>query len=245
MTSSPSNIRNVAFVGHPSAGKTTLVDALAHLTGASPRKGSVAEKTSICDTEPEEQEKQHTLQLAAVAASFHGKLWTFLDTPGYPEFAAEANGALFAADLVVGVVSCASAVSYNLRKKMEAARALGRPRAVVLTHLDGENTDFDETVSALQAAIGKACVPFLLPDASGHAFARVRRTLQDPESPWRQELLDQVMDACEDEELLSRYLETQELDEAALRAQLPKALIAGALVPIVVCNPASGTGLAE
>jgi elongation factor G len=245
MTTAPQNTRNIAFVGHPSSGKTTLVDALAHLVGASPRKGSVAEKTSICDTEPEEQEKGHTLQLAAVSASWHGKQWTFLDTPGYPEFVAETGGALFSADLVAGVVSCASAVSYNLRRKMEAARELGRARAIILTHLDGENADFEETVEALHAALGNSAVPFLLPDHSGPSFSGVRRTLQDPESPWRQALLDQVMDACDDEDLLNRYLETQALDEEALRKLLPKALSTGSLVPILVCNPESGLGVPE
>ena len=245
MTTPPSNIRNIAFVGHPSAGKTTLIDAMAHLVGASPRKGSVAEKTSICDTEPEEQEKGHTLQLAAVSAPWHGKLWTFLDTPGYPEFVAETGGALFASDLAVGVISCASPVSYNLRKKMETARDLGRPRAVVLTHLDGENAEFEETVEAVRAALGNAAVPVLLPDQSGAGFSAVRRTLQDPESPWRRALLDQVMDACEDEDLLNRYLETQELDEETLKKLLPLAISKGSLIPILVCNPDSGKGVAE
>jgi elongation factor G len=245
MSTSPANIRNIAFVGHPSSGKTTLVDALAHITGASPRKGSVAEKTSICDTEPEEQEKQHTLQLAAVSVNWRGKQWTFLDTPGYPDFVAETNVALFGADLVVGVVSAMSPVSYNLRKKMEAAHGLGRARAIVLTHLDGENTDFDAMVEALQDAIGKTCVPYLLPDQSGAAFSRVRRTIQDPESPWRQELMDEVMDACTDEDLLARYLESQELSDAELNELLPKALVAGSVVPIFVCNALSDLGLAE
>ena len=239
------NIRNIAFVGHPSSGKTMLVDALAHLVGATPRKGSVADKTSICDTEPEEQEKGHTLQLAVVAANWHGKQWTFLDTPGYPEFVAETESALFGADLVVGVVSCASAISYNLRRKLQAAHEFGRSRALVLTHLDGENADFDTTVEALRSAIGNCAVPFLLPDRSGHAFSSVRRTLQDPESPWRQTLLDQVMDACEDEELLNRYLETQELDPAALQKLLPQAIAKGSLVPILLCNPQSDLGVPE
>ena len=69
-------LRNIAFVGHPSSGKTTLVDALAHEMGASDRKGSVADKTSICDTEPEEHERHHRhraaeerrLQAAGLAA---------------------------------------------------------------------------------------------------------------------------------------------------------------------------------
>jgi elongation factor G len=245
MPNSAANIRNVAFVGHPSSGKTSLVDALAHITGASPRKGSVAEKTSICDTEPEEHEKQHTLQMAAVSVAWHGKQWTFLDTPGYPDFVAETNVAMFGADLVVGVVSCASPVSYNLRKKMELALALGRGCAIVLTHLDAENTDFDATVESLQQAIGKACAPYLLPDSSGASFSRVRRAIQDPESPWRQALMDQVMDACDDEDLLARYLETQEISDAELHELLPKALVAGKIVPILVCNPMNDVGLPE
>ena len=245
MSTAPQNIRNIAFVGHPSSGKTTLCDALAHAVGASPRKGSVADKTSICDTEPEEQEKGHTLQLATVSAAWHGLSWTFLDTPGYPEFVAETESALFGSDLVVGVASCGSAISYNLRKKLEAALEIGRPRAVVLTHLDGENTDFDATVEAIREAVGKGAVPWLLPDKSGHGFSSVRRTLQDPESPWRQELLDQVMDACEDEDLLNRYLETQELEAADLQKLIPQAIAKGSLVPILLCNPASDLGVAE
>jgi elongation factor G len=245
MTNAPQNVRNSAFVGHPSSGKTTLVDALAHLVGASPRKGLVSDKTSICDTEPEEQEKGHTLQLAVVSAAWHDKSWTFLDTPGYPEFVAETESALFGADLVVGVVSCASAVSHNLRRKMETAADMGRPRALVLTHLDSENTDFEKTVEALRGAIGTAAVPFLLPDKSGHGFSSVRRTLQDPESPWRQALLDQVMDACEDEELLNRYLETQDLDEEMLKKLLPQAIAKGVLVPVLVCQPVSDLGMPE
>lgn len=245
MTFAASSIRNIAFVGHPSAGKTTLVDALAHLTGVTPRKGSVAEKTSICDTDPEEQEKQHSLTTAVVSASWHGELWNFLDSPGYPDFYAEASGALFGADLVVGVVSASSGVTYTLRKKMELAQSLGRGRALIVTHLDDANADYDALVEKLRAALGETCVPYHLPDASGSGFSRVRRTIQDVESPWRQKLMDEVMDSCEDEELLMQYLEKQEITDAQLKKLLPHALVKGTVVPILVCNPASGLGLQE
>lgn len=234
------SLHNIAFVGHPSSGKTTLVDALAHLVGASPRKGSVSEKTSICDTEPEEQEKQHTLQMAAVAAEWGGKTWTFFDTPGYPDFLAEVQSAMFGADLVVGVVSCASGATYNMRTKMELAGELGRGRAVVITHLDGDNADFDAIVRDMRDAIGDECVPVLLPDASGHGFSSVKRTMLDPESEWCGRLKDRVMDACEDEELLMEYLENQELTEEQLDNLMPAAIAKGKLIPILVCNPHSG-----
>jgi len=238
-----SSIHNIAFVGHPSSGKTTLVDALAHLTGANARKGSVADKTSICDTEPEEQEKQHTLQLAVVSAEHGGKSWTFLDTPGYPEFQAEVQSAMYAADLVVGVVSCSSGATFNLRTKMNMAGHMHRGRAIVLTHLDGENADFDETVSTLQDALGEECVPVLLPNASGGEFKSVERTVLHPENEWCVALKDRVMDACEDEDLLMEYMETQELTEEQLDAFTPAAIAKGTLVPILTCNPETGDGL--
>ena len=108
MSSDLATLRNIAFVGHPGSGKTTLVDAMAHELGASDRKGSVGDKTSICDTEPEEQERQSTLQLAAVHAERDGLVWNLIDTPGYPEFVTDTVSAVFATELTVGVVSCSS-----------------------------------------------------------------------------------------------------------------------------------------
>jgi elongation factor G len=236
-------IRNIAFVGHPSSGKTTLVDALAHITGASSRKGSVADGTSICDTEPEEQEKRHTLQLAVVHAEHGDKHWTFLDTPGYPDFIAEAQGAMFAADLVVAVVSCTSGITFNLRKKMERAAFLHRPRAIVVTHLDAENTNFDSLVEELREAFGEVCVPVLIPDASGSQFSSLSRTYENTDSPWRQRLMDRVMDACEDEDLLVEYLDSQTLTEEQLDELMPHAIEKNALIPVLVCNPDSGLGV--
>ena len=150
MTTALEALRNVAFVGHPSSGKTTLVDSLAFQLGASSRKGSVAEKTSICDTEPEEQEKGHTLQLAVAQAGKDGISWSLIDSPGYPDFLADAVAAMGAADLVVGVVSASGPVTFNLRNKMEAAASQHKGRAIVVTHVDGENSDFDRTVEELR-----------------------------------------------------------------------------------------------
>jgi elongation factor G len=245
MTTALEAFRNIAFVGHPSAGKTTLVDALAFALGATSRKGSVAEKTSLCDTEPEEQEKGHTLQMALVQASKDGVHWTLIDTPGYPDFIADVNAALFAADLVVGVVSAAGPVTHNLRKKLEAAAALGRGRAIVVTHVDGDNSDFDETVAQLTEKIGAVCVPLLVPDASGRAFKAVSSVVSDEQSDWRKPLMDRTMDACEDDALLERYLESESLTAEELAANMPRAIAAGKLVPVLAVQPESGLGVNE
>jgi elongation factor G len=242
MSSDPSTLRNVAFVGHSSAGKTSLIDALAHLLGATERKGSVMDRTSISDTEPEEQEKGHTFQLKLVYAAKGGLRWNLLDTPGYPEFGADALSAMFACELAVGVASGASAVSYNLRNKLEQARALGRARAIVVTHVDAENANFEQLVEELRAKIGEACVPLTVPDKSGKGFSKVTRAV---DGEWKKPLLDRVMDACEDEEVLMHYLETEELSDEALKQHMPRAIARGTLVPILPVNPLSGAGLEE
>lgn len=245
MTVAPASIRNIAFVGHPSAGKTTLVDALAHALGASDRKGSVVDKTSICDTEPEEQEKGHTLQMKTVHAKHGGLCYSLQDTPGYPDFVADALSAIYGSDLVVGVVSASSGVTFNLRKKLELAAELHRGRAVVITHLDDPNADFDALVEKLQAALGPQCVPFELPDGSAAGFHKVTNVLEGGAAEYKRQLMDRVMDGCEDGALLERYLETETLSHEELHTHLPTAIEKGTLVPILVCNPVSGLGLTE
>ncbi|HEX6885443.1 MAG TPA: elongation factor G [Planctomycetota bacterium] len=242
MASDPGSVRNVAFVGHSSAGKTSLVDALAHMLGAVERKGSVADKTSICDTEPEEQEKGHTFQLKLVHAPKGGHVFNLIDTPGYPEFGQDALSAMFACELVVGVASGASAVSYNLRNKLEQARGLGRARAILVTHVDADNADFEALVRDLQKRIGEACVPLYLPDRSGRGFSKVTPARA---SEWKKQIYDRVMDACEDEAALMEYLETEELSDEAFQRNLPRALAAGTLVPVLPTNPLTGAGMEE
>ncbi len=245
MTNALEAIRNVSFVGHPGGGKTTLVDALAHMTGAAARKGSVADKSSICDTEPEEQDKGHTLQLASVYAEKDGHCWTFLDTPGYPEFVADTQAAMWASDLVMGVVSCSSGVTFNLRKKLEAALQMGRGRAIAVTHVDVDNADFATVVAALREALGDGAIPLFVPDASGPGFSSLTRTLRNQESEWRSPMMDAVMDSCEDEALMERYLEGVKLTDDELHTHIPNAIAKGGLIPIFPINPESGLGMQE
>lgn len=243
MTQGSQSIRNVCFVGHPSSGKSTLVDALAHIAGATPRKGVVADKTNICDTEPEEQDRQHTLQIALVHADHDGHSFNLIDTPGYPEFVSETLGAVFATEMTVGVVSAQSGITFNLAKKMKAAADLGRGRAIIITHLDGENTDFDTLVESMRSRIGEICVPMEIPDGSGVDFSAISETALDDGTDWRKRLFDRVMDACEDEDMVMEYLDSETLTDERLEELLPEAIRAGALIPVLICNPESGLGV--
>ncbi len=90
MARASDDIRNLAVIGHGHAGKTTLVDAIAHHLNLTTRLGSTADGTSISDTEPEEKERHQTLA-SHVFRIPAGKVdLEVFDTPGHPDFYAEA-----------------------------------------------------------------------------------------------------------------------------------------------------------
>jgi elongation factor G len=242
MSAESAHLRNIAFVGHPSSGKTTLIEAMAFALSATERKGAVKDKTSVLDTEPEEHDRGHTLKLTVLHAKKDGIGWNLIDTPGYPEFMADTLSGIFAAELTVGVVSCTSGPTFNLREKMAKSAELGRGRAIVVTHIDAENADFDELVEDLRSALGEVCVPVVVPNESAGGFNKV---VSQADPAWRKVLFDRVMDACDDEATVMEYLETETLSDEALHKHLPVAIAKGTLVPVFACHPERGIGIPE
>ena len=92
------DIRNIAFCGHGSAGKTTLVDRLLVAAGAFNRPASVDEGTSICDFDDEEKQHKYSIEATVVHFDHGGKHFQVIDTPGYPDFIGQTIGALRAVD---------------------------------------------------------------------------------------------------------------------------------------------------
>ena len=116
MAHATDDIRNLAVVGHGHSGKTALVDAIAHHLKLTTRLGNTAEGTSISDTEPEEKERHQTLQSHA----FHmpaGKVGlNVFDTPGHPDFLAEAIAAIDVVETAVLVVNASNGLTFHARQ---------------------------------------------------------------------------------------------------------------------------------
>src|SRR5687768_9632661 len=98
-------IRNVAVVGHGASGKTSLVDALAFVSGSSKRHGAVKDGTALTDTSPEETERGYSINLGCAYAEWMDSKINFIDAPGYLDFQGDAIGGLAAADGALLVVS--------------------------------------------------------------------------------------------------------------------------------------------
>ena len=84
----PENIRNIALVGHNGTGKTTLTEALLFAGGAIKKKGTVADKNTVSDSESEEKERGHSIETSVTHIDFDGKHINLLDCPGLPDFMA-------------------------------------------------------------------------------------------------------------------------------------------------------------
>ncbi|WP_181788165.1 elongation factor G-like protein EF-G2 [Streptomyces phytophilus] len=174
----PSDIRNVALVGHSGSGKTTLVEALALTTKALTRAGRVEDGGCVSDYDEIEQRQQRSVQLSLVPVEWDGIKINLLDTPGYADFVGELRAGLRAADAALFVVSAADGVDGATRMLWEECAAVGMPRAIVVTHLDAARADFDQMTETCREAFGgddpDAVLPLYLPllgapAADGHA----------------------------------------------------------------------------
>jgi elongation factor G len=175
----PTEIRNVALVGHHGAGKTTLAEALLAVTGAIPRRGSVEKGTTTSDFEPEEISRQLSVSTALIPFTVNGVKVNLLDTPGYADFASEMLGALTRADLAVVVVSATDGVQAQTEDAWRAAARLGLPRLIVINKLDRDRADFDRTLAEVRAAFGAGVAPVELPIGSEADFHGVIDLLGD------------------------------------------------------------------
>ena len=122
------NIRNIILLGHGGSGKTSLAEAMLHITGTTNRLGSVDDKTSICDYYDEEKEHHHSIQSAIINVTHAGKLINIIDTPGYPDFTGPAIKAMPAAETAVIVIGASSGIETNTRKLFQLAAKCNMPR---------------------------------------------------------------------------------------------------------------------
>ncbi len=222
----PDRIRNVALVGHAGAGKTTLAEALLHLSGAIGRRGTVEDGTTVSDHDPAEKARHHSVALSVLPFAWRGHRVTLLDTPGDPDFAADVEAALRVADLAVFVVSAVDGVQVGTEAAWRAAAAHDVPRMVFVSKLDRDRADFDATLDALRDRFGAGIAPLELPIGAQGGFRGVADLLSDtaytydqgrattgeiPEDMAEQErrvhdnLVEGIVVA--DDDMLERYLE--------------------------------------
>ena len=114
-----SRIRNVVVLGHGGAGKTTMVEAAAFVTGVTNRQGRVEDGNTISDFDKEEAKRLFSIGTSVVPIEYEDIKINFLDTPGYFDFAGEVEEALSAADAAVIVVDGKAGVQVGTERAWE------------------------------------------------------------------------------------------------------------------------------
>ncbi|QKS27611.1 MAG: Elongation factor G [Accumulibacter sp.] len=244
-----SNLRTVALVGHGAAGKTSLAESLLAAAGAISSRGSVEKGSTVCDFDPQEKELGHSLHAALASFSWQGVQVHLVDTPGFPDFAGQAIGALAAVDTALVVINAQNGIELSSERMMRMAAARGVCRMIVINKIDAENVNLPALVASIRERFGRECMLLDLPAKHGSEVVEVLGH-DDGESDFEsvaaahRALIDQIVE--EDEDLLARYLE-EGVDPSLEELHVPfeRALRAGHLVPILFVSARTGAGIPQ
>jgi elongation factor G len=245
-------IRNIAFCGHGSSGKTMLVDKILTSTGTVSRNASVEDGTSICDFDEEEKHHKYTIEAKLTHFDHAGKHFNLLDTPGYPDFIGQAIGAMRGADTVAIVINAQSGIEVNTRRVFNEAKKAGLGRIVILNRMDSDNINFSALVESIQELFGKGCHLLNVPLGQGTSFHGVASVLKPPAdvagalidpAELSEPLLESIIEV--DEAVTERYFEGTLPTEEEVTQLIVKAVAQGALIPIFCVSGKTGVGVPE
>jgi len=247
----PSQIRNVALIGHGGSGKTTLGEAFLFVSGAINRLGRVDDGNTTSDFDAEEMKRHMSINLSMVPVEWHDTKLNVIDTPGYADFIGEVRAALHVADGALMVLCAASGVEVGSEITWAMAAERSLPRLILVNRMDRENADFERTVEQARQILGSGCVPLQLPIGSASEFrgivdlVRQRAYLgpQGEEGPIPAELESHVATQRErlveaaaetDDDLLAKYLEGEGLSVEEVIVGLRRGIQAGKVFPVLV-----------
>ena len=164
-------IRNVALLGHGGAGKTTIAEAMAHLTGITSRMGNVTDGNTISDYDKEEIKRKFSISSTVVPVEYNKVKINVLDTPGYFDFVGEVEEAAGVADAAVIVISGKDGVQVGTEKAWELCEKNNLPRCFFVTNMDNGDVSYRALIENLQDLYGAKISPLALPVHIGGKFA--------------------------------------------------------------------------
>jgi elongation factor G len=253
-------IRNVALVGHRGSGKTSLHEALLFEAGATTRLGTVADGTTVSDSDEDEKARGMSISAALASFSWRDVKVNLIDTPGEPSFIADSLGALRVCESAVFVVNGVMGVEVSTQRLWIRAAELGVARLIFVNMLDRERADFFRTLESLKTAFGPHVVATEIPIGSEHEVRGLIdlvdmkayeydgsgkencREIPIPDEllaraeEYREKLMDEV--AENSDALMERYLEGEEISHEEIVTALEDGTDQGHIFP-VTCGVAT------
>ncbi|MFH1559875.1 MAG: elongation factor G [Chloroflexota bacterium] len=252
-------IRNIGFIAHIDAGKTTVTERVLFLTGRTYKIGNVDQGTTVMDWMAQERERGITITAAATTCEWKDYRINIIDTPGHVDFTAEVERSLRVLDGGVVVFDAVAGVQPQSETVWRQADGYHVPRICFINKMDRVGANFQRTVDMIAHRLRANPVAVQLPMGAESSFKGVVDLIEETatmfpengnyipqESPVPQEMREEVRNyrdrlvekvAETDDILMAKYLEEQPISKEEIRQALRRATIKNTLVP-VLCGSA-------
>ncbi len=249
-----SKIRNIGFIAHIDAGKTTVSERVLYFTGRTYKLGTVDEGTAVMDWMPQEKERGITIVSAATTVDWKGFTVNIIDTPGHVDFTAEVERSLRVLDGGVVILDANAGVEPQSETVWRQADRYHVPRVVFVNKMDKIGADFFASIDSIHVRLNAIPVPVQIPWGKEDDFRGVIDLIRQVAITWEdadgatmveQPIPDELMDdaaryrdamieraAEQDDELLVKYLEGEELTEEEIRKGLRAGTVKMAIYPV-------------
>ena len=247
-------VRNVVLVGQDGAGKTSLAEAMLHVSGKTPRMGTTHDGKSYLDYDAEEIRRKFTLSTSIAPIPYKDFKINLLDTSGQADFLGDTMATMQAAEMAMFVVDAVTGPQVMTTKLWREAETMRLSRSVFVNHIDRENADWNVALATLHARFGSRLGAVTIPIGEAEEFKGVIDVLRMKASYFsedgerieeipekyaeeaqiaRDKLCDLVAEA--DDELMMKYLDGEEqLTQEELEGLLWKAIAQELFIPVFV-----------
>ena len=249
--------RNIGIMAHIDAGKTTTTERILFYTGKTHRIGEVHEGTATMDWMEQEQERGITITSAATTCTWRDIRINIIDTPGHVDFTAEVERSLRVLDGAVAVFDAVHGVQPQSEKVWRQADKYGVPRICFINKIDKMGADFEHAIDTIRKRLSAKPVAIQIPIGQEDKFKGVIDLINMKAIVWQDDTMGaeyvteeipaelkkkaeafhaQLVESIaeNDDEILHKFLEGEEITADELRASLRKSTIALKVFPVVV-----------
>lgn len=256
------DIKNISFISHGGAGKTTLTEDVLFNAGKIEQIGNVDEGTTKSDFIPEEKEHKYSINSSYFAFKLNDKQVNLIDTPGYADFRGEVASATRMVESSVLLINADSGVEVNTNYVWDIAVENNNSRFVFINKFDKEGTTFKEVFDELEENFEDTLLPITIPYKEGDDYKGIidllsekfielkdgkesKSDLNDDQQEilenYKLELVESIIEL--DEELMMKYLEDEEITDEEMHNALLKGVLSKEIVPVFSGSAVHNSGV--
>ncbi len=260
-----SKVRNIGFIAHIDAGKTTVTERVLFFSGRTYKIGEVHEGTAVMDWMAQERERGITITAAATKCDWQDHTVNIIDTPGHVDFTAEVERSLRVLDGGVVVFDAVAGVQPQSETVWRQAERYSVPRICFINKMDRVGADFNRTIEMVRQRLNGRPIPVQFPIGSEESYtgvvdlidlkawiferdgqgsmkeSEIPQELNDQVSKVRDEMIERIAES--DDELLERYLSGDEISSEELKVGLRRATVSNKAVPVLCGSALQSLGI--